>query len=111
MKRPYIRGLTILGGEPLEPENQKVVRDLIIKIRSLLPEKDIWLYSGFKFEDLKTIYNNENIEDIFDNIDVLVDGKFEIDKLNLRLRFRGSENQRLIDVKRSKVGNIVLFDN
>lgn len=110
LKRPYIRGLTILGGEPLEPENREVVRNLIKKIRQILPQKDIWLYTGFIYEDLYGRYRDEVLDDILNNIDVLVDGKFEIEKLNLRLKFRGSSNQRLIDVKRSSIDQIVLYD-
>lgn len=99
LENESIRGITILGGEPLEPENQPQVAKLICRIKNELPNKDIWLYSGFTFEQIIADIMNEDIEKIIENIDVLVDGKFEKDKLNLNLRFRGSTNQRIIEFK------------
>jgi len=98
LDKNYIEGLSLLGGEPLEEVNQPSVLQLIKKVKETLPNKTIWLYSGFTYEeiiDMKTL----EIKDILNNIDVLVDGKFEIDLYDPALFFRGSSNQRIIDVK------------
>lgn len=91
MKPHYISGLSILGGDPFEPENIETVTDLCKEIKQSYPDKTIWVYTGYMYEDLKHL-------EIFNYIDVLVDGPFILAKKNLRLRFRGSENQRIIDV-------------
>lgn len=110
----HIAGLTILGGEPFEPENQKELLPLIKTVREALPDKTIWMYTGFTFEELNgdTRGNcGELTQEIFSNIDVLVDGRFIEEKKNLRIRFRGSENQRIINMKETlKNGHIVLMD-
>lgn len=110
----HIAGLTILGGEPFEPENQKELLPLIKTVRETLPEKTIWMYTGFTFEELNghTRGNcGELTQEIFSNIDVLVDGRFIEEKKNLRIRFRGSENQRIINMKETlQNGHIVLMD-
>ena len=109
----YIQGLTILGGEPFEPENQETVAKIVKTVRNEFPHKDIWMYTGYTFEtDLFKggIRFTPFTTDILSNIDVLVDGRFEIDKKNLMLKFRGSENQRIIDVKKSlKEGQVFLY--
>lgn len=98
----YIRGLSVLGGEPMETCNQAALLPFIRRVKETYPEKDIWVYTGYTFE---TDLNNsgpavcEATAELLSYIDVLVDGEFEEDKKNLRLRFRGSENQRIIDVK------------
>lgn len=100
LKPDHIAGVTLLGGEPLAPENQPEIRNLISKIRQILPEKTIWCYTGFTYEFLTEHmarhlpYTNQIVQ----NIDVLVDGRFEQDLLDLKLQFRGSRNQRVIDV-------------
>lgn len=94
----YIEGFSVLGGEPFEPKNRETVLEIIKNVRDKYPEMSIWCYSGFLFEKLK---ETEVSKDILSLIDVLVDGKFVEKKKNLRLKFRGSENQRLIDVKKS----------
>ena len=110
---PYYRGLTVLGGEPFEPQNQPSVCDLILRVRKELPEKDIWVYTGNTY-DINLIpggsrYISDYTDQILDNIDVLVDGPFMEKKLNLKLKFRGSENQRIIDMRETrKQGSIVL---
>lgn len=108
---PYIQGLTILGGEPLEPENQTAVLDLCKTIKERLPEKTIWIYSGYTFEQItgtddkfKHIATPESIancKEILNNIDVLVDGPFVQDLYDITLKYRGSSNQRIIDVKKT----------
>ncbi len=111
MLRPaYIRGLTLLGGEPFEPRNQEAVVELLRQIRQELPEKSIWAFSGFLFD--KDILSGRlgDTREYVSYLDVLVDGPFVEEKKNLSLRFRGSENQRIIDVPASlKAGEIVLW--
>mgnify|MGYP001030873290 FL=1 len=105
LNHDYIEGLTVLGGEPFEPENQKEVLSLVKKVREVFPHKNIWIYSGFTFEEL--VGKKESraatplTKEILKNIDVLVDGRFEIAKKDLMLKFRGSTNQRIIDVKKT----------
>ena len=109
----HITGLTILGGEPFEPENQKDLLPLIKAVREALPDKTIWMYTGFTFEELHsdTRGNCGSLTDeILSNIDVLVDGRFIEEKKNLRIRFRGSENQRIINIKETlQTGHVVLM--
>ena len=111
LDHPYVAGLSLLGGEPLEYSNQKGLLPLLKKVKEKFPEKDIWCYSGYTFD--KDIVGNmfENwpeTKEVMSYIDVLVDGKFEEDKKDLNLKFRGSSNQRIIDVKESlKVQPIV----
>lgn len=111
----YVQGLTILGGEPFEPENQAVILPLLRKVRSSYPSKDIWIFSGYRLDDeilKKGVHpNTEYSEEILSLIDVLVDGRFVEEKRNLSLIFRGSENQRLIDVRKTlSSGEVVLWD-
>lgn len=98
--RPFISGLTILGGDPFEEENQKRIINLIKHFREACPGKDLWMYTGYIFDkDLKSGQRKHipGITDyILDNVDVLVDGPFMLEKRNLSLKFRGSENQRLL---------------
>ena len=113
MLRPsYIRGLTLLGGEPFEPQNQGAVVELLRQVKRELPEKSIWAFSGYLFD--KDILSGRlgDTSEYLSYLDVLVDGPFIEAKKNLSLRFRGSENQRLIDVKASlKAGEIILWDD
>lgn len=114
LSESYINGLTILGGEPMEEENQRALLPFLKKVRERFPDKDIWLYSGYTFEAMLTEGMRPRCEvtsRLLSNIDVLVDGRFEEEKKNISLRFRGSENQRIIDVQKSaKEGRIVLLD-
>ncbi len=114
MDHPYISGLTLLGGEPLEHVNQQGILPLLRKVKEKFPDKNIWCYSGYTFEkDIleKMCKEWEETPEILSYIDVLVDGKFEEDKKDIKLRFRGSSNQRIIDVKKSlKENKTVLFD-
>ena len=113
MLRPsYIRGLTLLGGEPFEPQNQAAVVELLRKIKKELPEKSIWAFSGYLFD--KDILSGRlgDCSEYLSYLDVLVDGPFVEEKKNLSLRFRGSENQRLIDVPASlAAGEVVLWED
>ena len=113
MLRPsYVRGLTLLGGEPFEPENQGAVVELLRKIKAEMPEKSIWAFSGYLFD--KDILSGRlgDCSEYLSYLDVLVDGPFVEAKKNLSLRFRGSENQRLIDVPASlAAGEVVLWQD
>ena len=98
---PYIRGLTLLGGDPFEPENQRALLPFLRRVREALPEKDIWAYTGFTLEQLLTDGSYprcEATDEMLSLIDVLVDGPFVEAEKDIRLRFRGSSNQRMIDV-------------
>ena len=113
LDKSYVNGLTILGGEPMEIENQKGVHDLVLKVRNKFPNKNIWIYTGYTFEkDLIPENGKRHTEytmEILQNIDILVDGLFIEELKNLALKFRGSENQRIILVKPSlKKGEVVL---
>lgn len=111
----YINGLTILGGEPMEVINQKALRPFIEKVRKKHPGKTIWLYSGYTFEELTDENNkrchSEDTMKILECIDILVDGEFQLKNRDISLRFRGSSNQRIIDVQKSLTeGNICLSE-
>lgn len=114
LAQPRYKGITILGGEPFELQNQPEVLELIKQIRKELPNKTIWVYTGFTFDkDLcpgGKRYMENITPQILQNIDVLVDGKFDKTKYSIELLFRGSSNQRLIDMKTSNYDNIILFD-
>lgn len=105
--RPYIKRVSILGGEPLADENVSDVLGLILKLKDKFPNKDIWLYTGYTFE---SISNNPLRKRIIEMCDVLVDGKYIDELKDLTLRFCGSKNQRLIDVQKTlKENKIVLY--
>lgn len=99
---PHIVGLSILGGEPMHPNNREGTIKLAKAFKKRYPDKDIWVWSGYLFDELKDIEG-------LSYIDTLVDGRFAIEQANPTLKFRGSSNQRVIDVKKSlKAGNVVL---
>ena len=114
LDKDYISGLTLLGGEPLEYQNQKGLLPLVKKVKEKLPNKNIWCYTGFDFEqDVmgKMKKNWKETEELLSYIDVVVDGKFEEEKKDLKLKFRGSSNQRIIDVPQTiKEEKIVKYD-
>lgn len=97
----HIRGLSLLGGEPFEPENQPAVLELVHRVRKELPQKTIWCYSGYLFEELAAGKVGDHSRELLEGLDVLVDGPFVLAKKDLGLRFRGSSNQRIIDVPAS----------
>lgn len=102
LNHDWIDGLSVLGGEPLHPKNHHAVLVLIHMVRRRFPKKSIWVYTGYTFEEIKD-------SPILQYIDVLVDGKFIEEKKNITLQFRGSENQRVIDVQKSfAAGSVVI---
>ena len=104
----YIKGLSILGGEPLHPKNIESVSMIAEYFKHVYPEKTIWLWTGFKYEDILDRKDNYNI---FNYIDILVDGQFEIENKDIRLKYCGSSNQRVIDVQQSlKKNKIILYE-
>lgn len=114
LKPDYINGLTLLGGEPFEPENQRVLVEFLKKVKKEYPKKSIWCYSGYVYEELagSSRARCEVTDEMLSMIDVLVDGEFIQEKRNISLQFRGSENQRIIDIKKTKeAGEIVLWQN
>lgn len=114
LDKTYIRGLSLLGGEPFDPHNQETLIKLLKEVRSRLPEKDIWCYTGYDFDkDLKGEFAeiNKSTSELLSLIDILVDGEFVLELKNPSLKFRGSSNQRIIDVQSSlKSGDTVLCD-
>ena len=112
LKPSYIQGLTLLGGEPFEPRNQGAVVELLRQMKAAYPEKSVWAFSGYLFD--KDIISGRlgDTAEYLSYLDVLVDGPFIEAQKNLSLRFRGSGNQRLIDVKKTlAAGEIVLWQD
>jgi anaerobic ribonucleoside-triphosphate reductase activating protein len=137
LQRPYVEGLTVLGGEPMEPENQETLLPFLQKVRQNCPDKNVWIYTGFRLEKqeksrekmqdqtacpfilhdyektgpLAFRANTEYLPQILALTDILVDGRFEEDKKNLILSFRGSENQRILNMKETlATGEFVLSE-
>ena len=110
----YIAGISLLGGEPFEPENQRALLPFLKKVRERFPKKNIWCYTGYLFD--KELLGEsrarcECTDEMLSLIDVLVDGEFVQELYSVALAFRGSENQRIIDVKKSlETGEIVWHD-
>ena len=96
LEKSYVKGLSILGGEPFELQNQETVLNLILEVKEKFPDKDIWIYSGSTIEQLIERHN-EITDKLLKNIDILVDGPFIEDKKTLGLKFRGSSNQKIIN--------------
>lgn len=112
LKAPYIHGLTLLGGEPFEPENQRELVHLLQRIKKELPEKTIWSFTGFVYDhDLLEGQRKhcEVTDELLSYLDVLVDGPFIEEQKNIQLKFRGSENQRVIDIKKTRQENKVIL--
>ena len=112
LKPNYITGLSLLGGEPFEKENQAALVELTNRVREVYPDKTIWAYSGFLFD--KQIRDKmctmwEETPKLLKNVDILVDGKFEEENKDPKLFFRGSSNQRIIDVQESLAQNEVVL--
>ena len=114
LKRDYIKGFTLLGGDPFEPENQKVLAPFMKRLRANFPDKSIWCFTGYDFEkDLLTGKKGDfnDTMDILNSLDVLVDGRFVEELKDLKLKFRGSSNPRIILVKESLAKDeVVLWD-
>ena len=109
IKKPEIQGLTILGGEPFEPENQSTIAYLLARIQNAVqdPHKTYWIYSGYTLE---TLPDTPNLHFILECIDVLVDGPFVEELKNPMLAFRGSSNQRIINMRKYiEIGKIVTY--
>ena len=107
LAQPYVQGLTLLGGEPFL--NTGILIPLVKRIHKELPEKDIWSWTGYTWEELM-LETPDKLE-LLHLVDILVDGRFDITKKNLMLQFRGSSNQRIIDVKKSlDQGEVVIWD-
>lgn len=114
LDKPYVKGLTLLGGEPFERENQIALLPFLKEVKRRLPDKDIWAFSGYDFEKDITGYmcsEWEATKELLSYIDVLVDGEFIEEQKSLNLRFKGSANQRTILVQESlAAGKVVLYD-
>ncbi len=111
----YINGLTLLGGEPFEPENQRALLPFLKRVRAALPQKTIWSFTGFTWEELHTDGSHPRCEvtdELLSLLDVLVDGRYEEELHDISLRFRGSRNQRIIDVPKTLAcGTITLWED
>ena len=109
----YIRGLTLLGGEPFEPENQRALLPFLRRLRRELPEKTVWAFTGFTWEELHTEGSHprcEATDELLSLIDVLVDGRYVEELKDIGLRFRGSGNQRLLDLNATRAsGKLTLL--
>lgn len=114
LKPGYIDGLTLLGGEPFEPENQACLLPFLKRVKEECPGKNIWVFSGFTYEMLKTDGSHprcEYTDEMLSLIDILVDGRFVLEKKNISLQFRGSENQRVIDMQKTLAsGEVVIWE-
>lgn len=107
LAQPYVQGLTLLGGEPFL--NTTFLLPLLKRIRKELPDKDIWSWTGYTWEEM--MLETEDKLEMLDLLDILVDGRFELSKKNLMLQFRGSSNQRIIDVPKSRAtGKVVIWE-
>ena len=115
LKPDYINGLTLLGGEPMEPQNQRALVPFLKRVREAYPNKNIWCFTGFTYEVLKTDGSHPRCEvtdEMLSLIDVLVDGRYVDELKDLTLQFRGSSNQRRIDmVKTRENGEVTLLPN
>lgn len=113
LTNPNIQGLTLLGGDPFEPSNQRTLITLLRRVKQELPTKDVWAYTGFVYEqDLLEGQrkHTEVTDEMLSYIDVLVDGPFVVDQKDISLYFRGSTNQRVIDMPKTlKSGNVVIY--
>lgn len=94
LDKPYIKGLSILGGDPLEPENEKALIPFVKMVKKVFPNKDIWLWTGYNYEMVKD-------RELLNYVDILVDGPFRIELKDISLRFRGSKNQRILSLKKT----------
>lgn len=113
LKPSHIKGLSLLGGEPMEPQNQEGILLLLRTFHEIYPDKDVWCYTGYLLEDLQDggRAHTQMTDEILNFIDILVDGPFILQQKNIRLKFRGSENQRVIDMNQTRqTKNVVLWN-
>ena len=106
LSKPYIKGLTLSGGHPLDPHNAPEVLEIIKRVKMVFPNKDIWIYTGYVWED---IIKDSTLKEILKCTDVLVDGAYVDELRDISLAFRGSSNQRIIDVKKTLNSNEVIL--
>ena len=106
LSKPYIKGLTLSGGHPLDPHNALEVLEIVKRVKMVFPNKDIWIYSGYVWED---IIKDNTLKEILKYTDVLVDGAYVDELRDISLAFRGSSNQRIIDVQKSLAENKVIL--
>ena len=106
LSKPYIKGCTLSGGHPLDPHNAPKVLEIVKRVKMVFPNKDIWIYSGYEWEN---IIKDETLREILKYTDVLVDGAYVDELRDISLPFRGSSNQRIIDVKQSLEQNKVIL--
>ena len=106
LSKPYIKGCTLSGGHPLDPHNAPKVLEIVKRVKMVFPNKDIWIYSGYVWED---IIKDETLREIMKYTDVLVDGAYVDELRDISLPFRGSSNQRIIDVPKSLEQNKVIL--
>ena len=106
LSEPYIKGLTLSGGHPLDPHNAPKVLEIVKRVKMVFPNKDIWIYSGYVWED---IIKDNTLKEILKYTDVLVDGAYVDELRDISLAFRGSSNQRIIDVKKTLNSNEVIL--
>lgn len=115
LKPGYVAGLSLLGGEPMEPSNQEGILPLLRRVKKTYPEKNIWCYTGYLFDkDIleRMCQESEITKEIVTYLDIVVDGEFVVKQKNLKVNFRGSDNQRIIDVKKTmEAGKIVHWEN
>lgn len=113
LDNPSVRGLTVLGGEPMEPENQTELMPLLRAFKEKLPHKTVWLYTGNLYEELLDKNNPKHLDitdELLSLVDILIDGPYVEEKSRLGLRFRGSENQRIIDLNETrKQGRVIIW--
>ena len=116
LKPSYINGITLLGGEPFEPENQKVLLPFLVMLKEKFPDKTVWCYTGFTLEQILgksepvSRASTETAPEMLSLIDVLVDGPYVDSLHDIRLKFRGSSNQRVIDMKKTiEAKKIILY--
>ena len=106
LSKPYIKGLTLSGGHPLDPHNAPKVLEIVKRVKMVFPNKDIWIYSGYVWED---IIKDETLREILKYTDVLVDGAYVDELRDISLPFKGSSNQRIIDVQKSLSENKIIL--
>lgn len=109
MDKDYISGITFSGGDPLAPQNVEKVKDIVVNLKKLFPSKTVWMYTGYKYEQL-LFEGKHDVIQILKHIDVLVDGRYVEDKRDVSLKWRGSSNQRVLDMQKSLIkGKEVLY--